>query len=753
MKPHPARAAMARSTTRFHINHSGRRGYKSEIEKRTLVLALQDDMRRWANPERWGQRKPWGAARYAYAGPTRPQTKEIAWVDFKKLIPKEWLAERPRETELKFTTLSGAILQLFGLDRPERIEGVGWDGIVIDEYGNCRPDVWGEHIRPALSDREGWAHFIGVPEGRNHYYKLMLFALAHPELWSVHHWHSDTVLTAEEIAQVKAELDELTYNQEYAGDFVSWQGRAYYAFDMETHCRPCAYEPGRTLIFCFDFNINPGVAAVCQETAAGTEVIGEVWIPRNSNTELVCRRLLTDWGEHTGAVECYGDATGGAGGSAKVSGSDWDLVRTTLRPHFGSRITFMVPRSNPRERARINSLNSRLQSADSSIRLFVDGVKAAHVAADLDGVALLEGGSGEIDKEHGDKTLTHICFPAGTDIAIPGGWKAIEDIEPGDKIITHLGVGSALTGGEKKDGKSELLHLYDSNSGVYCTPGHPFLCGSTWLAAEQTQGYRAWRLTADPLSSSQQQSRIEADISAWEKRDIMNQLTKMTAEHYIRWFGKTLTDQYPQDCISTIATGTKEITDSVILSLFQLKNINWPGILTLWLERVKRLSGGMGLPKATNGTNNMGKRFLTAWNYARSYVPSVDEAMKPNVIEKVFNFVVAHVRPRHVELAVLMMLTGFARAVARLSESIAIARRQLAPVNADESTPLNFNASGEMADVYNLKTSDGTFYANGFLVSNSDALGYYVYYRFPVDDIKLSPTGPVIIGGNIGALR
>jgi len=91
-----------------------------------------------------------------------------------------------------------------------------------------------------------------------------------------------------------------------------------------------------------------------------------------------------------------------------VQASDWALIRKALNPVFSSRIIFRVPRANPRERARIHSLNSRLKSADNRYRLFIDGIKAAHVAADLDGVALLEGGSGEIDKEHGDKTLTHI---------------------------------------------------------------------------------------------------------------------------------------------------------------------------------------------------------------------------------------------------------------------------------------------------------------------------------------------------------
>jgi len=429
MKPHPARAAMAARTARFKINHAGRRAYKSEIAKRKLVLALRHDL--------WRQdRVPWGPGRYFYAAPTRPQVKDIAWACFKKLIPKKWLAERPRESELKLTTRWGTTLQLFGLDNPERMEGGGYDGGVIDEYGNCKPDVWHEHLRPAMSDRQGWCHFIGVPEGRNHYYKLLKNAVDNPELWSVHHWHSDTVLNADEIAMLRAGTDELTYNQEYGGEFVSWRGRAYYAFDLAKHCRPCEYDPAKTLIFCFDFNISPGGAAVCQETTDGTAVIGEVWIPRNSNTELVCARLIADWGEHPGNVECYGDATGGAGGSAKVSGSDWDLVRTSLRPKFGSRIIFRVPRANPRERARINSVNSRLKSADGHCRLVVDGRKAAHVADDLDGVPLLEGGTGEIDKDK-DKTLTHISDALGY---------YVQYVFPVDELILKP-TGRVITGG------------------------------------------------------------------------------------------------------------------------------------------------------------------------------------------------------------------------------------------------------------------------------------------------------------------
>jgi hypothetical protein len=242
------------------------------------------------------------------------------------------------------------------MDKPERIEGPPLAGIVLDEFGNMKPHTWSAHVRPALADINGWAAFIGVPEGRNHYYELVEKAEQHivarkadnlPPNWSIHHWHSKTVLSAEELQAALDEMDQLTFDQEFGGEFVYFHGRAYYAFDKTIHAaNRLYYDPRQPLDFSFDFNVAPGVAVISQEqelpgqyvevihagqlfteAVVGTGVIGEVFIPRNSNTKLVCARLHHDWGNHEGLIYCYGDSTGGAGGSAKVEGSDWDIIR------------------------------------------------------------------------------------------------------------------------------------------------------------------------------------------------------------------------------------------------------------------------------------------------------------------------------------------------------------------------------------------------------------------------------------------
>jgi len=391
------------SQKRFNVVPAGRRSGKTEIAKRKIVLAAMEGTG-FADP------------RFFAAAPTRDQAKRIFWADLKAMVPKQFLAKRPSETELMIPLVNGASIWVVGMDKPERIEGPPWDGGVLDEYGNVKAQAWGENVRPALSDRVGWCDLIGVPEGRNHYYDLFQRAKADEADgsgdWGAFHWISADILPPEEIEAAKRDLDELTFQQEYEASFVNFVGRAYYPFNDIDHCGKLEYNPRAPLAFCFDFNVAPGVAAVCQEKEWGTAVIGEVWIPQNSNTPAVCRRLHEDWGEHRGPIVCYGDATGGARGSAKVEGSDWDLVKRHMKTLFHGRVTYNVPSHNPSERARVNAVNSRLKTMDGTIRLKVDRSGAPHVVRDLEGVRILMGGSGEIDKKK-DLELTHISDALG----------------------------------------------------------------------------------------------------------------------------------------------------------------------------------------------------------------------------------------------------------------------------------------------------------------------------------------------------
>ncbi len=408
-----AQQAYRRSPHRFNTVPAGRRSGKTEIAKRKLVMRA---LRGTAFPD----------ARFFAGAPTRDQAKRIYWKDLKAMVPADYLLGRPLEGELVIKLLTGAEIHVLGMDKPERIEGTPWDGGVLDEFANMKSTAWTENVRPALSDRQGWCDFIGVPEGRNHYHALDKEARARMteegprSEWGAFHWKSAEILPPEEIESARKDLDDLTFQQEYEASFVNFVGRAYYTYLEAVHGTRLRqnYNPKAPLCFWLDFNVAPGVAGVSQEMKlpvgnVGTGVIGEVWIENNSSTPAVCRKLIQDWGKHEGRVMVYGDATGGARGTAQTEGSDWDLARRILRKHFGSRrVFFRVKDSNPTERARVNAVNSRLKSQDGTVRLMVDLAHAPHVATDLEGVRTLKGGAGEIDKA-ADPMLTHISDALG----------------------------------------------------------------------------------------------------------------------------------------------------------------------------------------------------------------------------------------------------------------------------------------------------------------------------------------------------
>lgn len=425
LRDHKVQCAYRDSPHRFNTVHAGRRSGKTERFKRKLVRRALSATTTWE-------------PRLFAAAPTRDQAKRIYWEDLKALVGRDMMLQKPSESDLMIKVLTGAEIWVIGLDRPERMEGQPWDGGGVDEIGNCKPTAWTQNIRPALSDRRGWCDFLGVPEGRNHYYDLdqnahaQMVELGAKSDWGSYTWFSADILPPEEIAAAKRDLDELTYQQEYEGSFVSFEGRTYYVFNVSVHAaKPLRYDARKPLELCFDFNVEPGVAAVIQEQTlpgqyaraanggtlldqpiVGTGVISEVHIPRNSNTPAVCRKLVADFGTHQGFVRCYGDATGGARGSAKVQGSDWDLIERELRPVFKERLSFCVKSANPAERARINAVNSRLLSKSGEVKLLVDPARAPYTVKDLDGVQLLKGGSGEIDKA-ATPLLTHLTDAVG----------------------------------------------------------------------------------------------------------------------------------------------------------------------------------------------------------------------------------------------------------------------------------------------------------------------------------------------------
>ena len=109
--------------------------------------------------------------RYAYIAPTYRQAKQVAW-DYLKQFAVNIPMARFHETELRCDLPNGARIQLLGSENPASLRGIYLDMACLDEMADMPENLFPEVIRPALSDREGKALFIGTPRGHNAFFEL-----------------------------------------------------------------------------------------------------------------------------------------------------------------------------------------------------------------------------------------------------------------------------------------------------------------------------------------------------------------------------------------------------------------------------------------------------------------------------------------------------------------------------------------------------------------------------------------------------
>lgn len=168
--------------------------------------------------------------RFGYIAPLYKQAKSVAWA-YLKLYAAPLIA-KVMESELSVILKNGALIQLYGADNPDSLRGVYFDGVILDEYADMSPRLFGEVIAPTLVDRKGWAVFIGTVKGMNHFYDLWNDASAQSNVWYTKMLKASEsgIIDAAEL-EMLAHLpgsDEDTFRQEFECDFRAAIRGAYY---------------------------------------------------------------------------------------------------------------------------------------------------------------------------------------------------------------------------------------------------------------------------------------------------------------------------------------------------------------------------------------------------------------------------------------------------------------------------------------------------------------------------------------------
>ncbi|MGA1547037.1 MAG: terminase large subunit domain-containing protein [Flavobacteriaceae bacterium] len=205
---------------RFNVIIVHRRGGKTVFAINHLIrAALTND-------------KPY--PRYAFISPYRLQGKSTAW-DYMKQFSAAVPGTKFNESELRVDfSVNNSRIQIIGAENSSAIRGQYFDGIIVDETQNISPDLFDTILRPCLSDRKGFAIFIGTPMGRNWFYQLHEQA-KHTKDWftAIFKASETNIIAKEELEAAKATMSHEAYEQEFECSFQAGISGSYYGNIVE----------------------------------------------------------------------------------------------------------------------------------------------------------------------------------------------------------------------------------------------------------------------------------------------------------------------------------------------------------------------------------------------------------------------------------------------------------------------------------------------------------------------------------------
>lgn len=158
----------------------------------------------------------------------------------------------------------GTHLEVKSAAKKEGLLGEGLSGAVMSEAARHATDTWEQYIRPALSDKLGWAVFPSTPKGFNNYYGITMrgYDPSFPD-WVSYKFPSWENLVAfpggrqdPEILEVERTTSEQFFQQEYGAEFTTFVGKIYTEFNPQVHIRDVPYHPEWDNYWAIDFGFS-----------------------------------------------------------------------------------------------------------------------------------------------------------------------------------------------------------------------------------------------------------------------------------------------------------------------------------------------------------------------------------------------------------------------------------------------------------------------------------------------------------------
>jgi hypothetical protein len=304
--------------------------------------------------------------------------KDIAWDTYKAIIPERWIRKK-NESNLRIDLINGSVIYLKGSEDPDALRGPALSGVVLDECAFQQEYTWRSVIRPALSDRGGWALFTTTPspEGTaGWFYELILLLkdadLADPGLdrldpqqWTLYEYTSlqGGNIPIAEIEEAKKTLAPEVFEREYEAQILSNTGLVVSCFSMLNIDSTIEDDEELPLYVGMDFNNDP-LTAICANIikvngrAVELRVFNELNL-KGATTWDMAEVLIDLYGENRRIIACP-DPTGKRKQTSGVGVSDHQILRK-------AGITVYAPEVPYNTADGIRAANAALRTADGEV--------------------------------------------------------------------------------------------------------------------------------------------------------------------------------------------------------------------------------------------------------------------------------------------------------------------------------------------------------------------------------------------------
>lgn len=393
LDPVPIQKQLVADKTRFIVVPAGRRSGKTERAKRKVIKECMTT----------------DNGLYFIAAPTYAQVKKIYWQDIKTMSLTALDGYKVSESDLIIRFPNGSELHLIGLDKPTRIEGIPWDGGIIDECAYVKENAWVNSISPALDTKDpskpfkkAWCWLIGKPDGLNWYYRMFNYAQTSgdPE-WAAYTWKSSEVLDDETIAAAKRRMSPKQFRQEYEAAFETVSGRIYEDYNADNYTKE-SIQPHEQICYFCDFNFTPmshgiGVVRDSVNTVDSGNISRDVYILdeivlTSAVGQMNALEFVEKYKDHQNkSIRIYGDRSGRNGEKHGMQ-TEYTTMERVFENH-GWKVDRRVHNSNPSIKDSQNAVRAKICNANGERSLFVNPTTAPWMHEGLATVQVKEGSS------------------------------------------------------------------------------------------------------------------------------------------------------------------------------------------------------------------------------------------------------------------------------------------------------------------------------------------------------------------------